>query len=194
MSGLGELLLPVGLALGGAIALSGFLVWLGRSIRMPAPSDVVVRVEYRRWPGRFLRFAPPAGFLLLAVVFAATLAKSGWQALGGAGALLGLLVGAVVGIPLVTIAWGWNRVFAEEPAATSEALFIHGNRIPWERIEPIRKEKRGLLIRVPSARIFRREHLLGRTYRIDDRLIAELERLRRKAVGEGDAEAADQPH
>lgn len=194
MSGFEELVVPVGLALGGAAILSGLLIWLGRAVRMPDPSVVVVRIEYRRWPGRFLRFAPPAGFLLLAVVFTGSLIQSGWSAGGGVGGLVGLAVGAVVGIPLVTIAWGWNRVFAEEPAATREALFIHGNRIPWERIEPIQKEELGLLIRVPSARIFRREHLLGRTYRIDDRLIAELEQLRRQAIGAGDDEAGEQPH
>lgn len=194
MNGFGDFLLPIGLALGGAVALSGLLVWLGRAVRIPDPDDVILRIKYRRWPGRFLRFAPPAGFLLLAVVFTGTLAQSGWAAAGGVGGLVGFAVGAVLGIPLVTIAWGWNRVFAEEPAATREALYIHGNRIPWERIEPIQKERRGLLIRVPSARVFRREHLLGRTYWIDDRLIAELERLRRQAVGAGEEEAAEQPH
>lgn len=194
MNGFEDLLLPVGLALGGAVALSGLLVWLGRAVRIPDPDAVVVRIEYRRWPGRFLRFAPSAGFLLLAVVSTGTLARSGWGAAGGVGGLVGFAVGAGVGIPLVAIAWAWNRVFAEEPAATREALYIHGNRIPWERIEPIRKEKRGLLIRVPSARVFRREHLLGRTYSIDDRLIAELERLRRQAVGTDEEEAAEEPH
>jgi hypothetical protein len=176
------LLLPLGLALAGGLALSGLLVWIGRSLPSPDPERVLFQVPYRRWPGRYLRVVPPLGFVGLAVSLLVVLVRLFWEAGGWKAGAVGAVAAVPLALPLVAMAWTWRRLFGDPPSVTRDAVFIHGSVIPWTRVDRVRFEEHALVLEVPSARIFRRPSLPSRTYEIDADMRARMKELHASAT------------